>query len=94
MNDHDLRTAFRHLEEDVINNVQTEHRLEQITRRRTWVRPVFVSLASAAAVVILVGGAILALRPTPTDTIPPATNTTATPPTSVPGTTAGTTTVP
>ncbi len=95
MNDHDLRTAFRHLEEDVINNVKTEHRLEQITTRRAWVRPIFVSLASAAAVIVIVGAAILALRPAGTDTtVPPATNTSAVPTTAVPDSTTPSTTQP
>jgi len=95
MTERDLHTAFQHLEEDVMNNVQTEQRLEQITNRSRWQRPVFVALASAVAVIVVVGAALLTLRPGASDnTTPPATNTTAVPTTAVPDTTAASTTQP
>ena len=77
MAERDLRTAFHHLQEDVMNNVQTEQRLEQIIGRRTRVRPGLVAFAGAAAVVLIVGAALLALRPgNPAETVPPATGST------------------
>lgn len=94
MAERDLRTAFQHLKEDVMNNVQTDQRLEEIVGRRTWVRSGIVAFAGAAVVVLLVGAALLALRPgDPTETVPPATGSTP-PPTTVvettePPTTAG-----
>jgi hypothetical protein len=73
MNERDIRTAFHHLKDDVMSNVQTEERLEQITRRRTRVRPAFVAFAGAAAVVLIVGAAVLAFCPSSeTDPGPPA----------------------
>ncbi len=97
MNERDIRTAFEHLKEDVMTNVQTEERLEQITKRPTWVRPAFAAFAGAAAVALIVGAAILAFRPgSETDPVPPATGgpTTVTAPTTqaptVPGLSAGT----
>lgn len=74
MNERDIRSAFQHLKEDVMSNVQTEERLEQIARRRTWVRPAVAAFAGAAAVVLIIGAAVLAFRPgSETDPAPPAT---------------------
>lgn len=92
MADRDLRTAFKHLQEDVMNNVQTEQRLDQIVGRRTRVSPRLVAFAGATAVVLLIGAALLALRPgDPTATVPPATGSTL-PPTTIVDTTAPPTT--
>ena len=99
MAERDLHTAFQHLTEDVMKNVQTDQQLAKITERRTWVRPGLVAFAGAAAVVLLVGAALLALRPgNPTETVPPATGSTL-PPTTVVETTSppaetSTTTIP
>lgn len=77
MSERDLRTAFHHLQGDVMNNVPTERRLEQIVGRRTWVRPAFMAFAGASAVVLIVGAALLALRPgSTTETVAPATGST------------------
>ncbi len=91
MNERDIRTAFTHLKDDVMTNVKTEERLEQITKRPTWVRPAFAAFAGAAAVALIVGAAILAFRPgSEADPVPPATGgpTTAVDPTAPPITTA------
>ncbi|MBT8164826.1 MAG: hypothetical protein HKN01_02050 [Acidimicrobiia bacterium] len=97
MNERDIRTAFQHLKEDVMTNVQTEERLEKATKRPTWVRPAVTVFAGAAAVFIVVGAAVLAFRPSDPDPAPPATTVTSTTvtetteePTIVPGITAGT----
>lgn len=74
MNERDIRTAFQHLKEDVRSNVQTEERLEQITKRPTWVRPAVAAFAGAAAMALIVGAAVLALRPEgEVELVPPAT---------------------
>jgi len=94
MNDRNIRTAFEHLEKDVMVNVETEERLEQITNRATWVRPAFFAFAGAAAVALIVGAAVLAFRPdAEVDPVPPATGPTTSvvpPTTQVPGLSAGT----
>jgi hypothetical protein len=73
MNERDIRNAFHNLKDDVMYNVQTEDRLEQITRRRTRVRPALVAFAGAAAVVLIIGAAVLSFRPTSeTDPASPA----------------------
>ena len=94
MAERDLHTAFQNLKEDVMSNVQTERQLEKITERRGWVRPGLVAFAGAAALVLLIGASLLVLRPSdPTDTVPPATGSTAPPSTlaetSTPPTTSG-----
>ena len=55
MIDHDLRNAFENLKEDVVRTIQTEERLEQITRQRTWVRPALLAFAGAGAVALIIG---------------------------------------
>lgn len=88
MTERDIRTAFQHLEEDVMNNVQTEERLAEITKQRSWARPKLWAFAGAyVAVLVAVGIAFMAFRgesdPAP---IPPATGQTSVAPTTVPDT--------
>lgn len=77
MIERDLRSAYDQLKEDVLMNVQTEERLEQITKptvaRRRPTTAVAAALASAAAVALVVGGVVIALRPGGADPVPPAT---------------------
>jgi hypothetical protein len=92
MSERDIRNSFRHLQEDVMSNVDTEARLGEIARQKK-VRPALAAFAGAAAVVLIVGAAWLALRPVgTTDTLPPATVVTTTPPTSAATTTTEATT--
>jgi len=87
MNERDLRNAFDHLKRDVIMSVQTEERLEQVTGRRVWFSPAITAFAGAAALALIVGGAILALRPTDPDPVAPATTVTTLTETTAPPTT-------
>lgn len=64
MNERDIRAAFDHLRGDVIMNVETEERLEEIVGRpRTWRSPLGVALAGAAAAAVIVVGAVLLTGP-------------------------------
>jgi hypothetical protein len=99
MKERDIRSAFDHLTQDVMMNVQTEERLDEITKpRRGRRRPLLTALASAAAVVLVVGGALLFLRRVADpDAVPPATGgptTTVTESTSAPTTSAPSTEAP
>jgi hypothetical protein len=90
MTERDIRIAFEHLEEDVVNNVQTEVRLAEIPhagqpRRR--LHPAFVALVGAAAVVIAIGAVALGLRLADRDPAAPTDTTTPATPTTVPDTT-------
>ena len=82
MNEHDLRSAFNQLRDDVMVNVQTEDRLEQVTKthiaRHRPMTAVAAALVGAAAVVLVVGSVVLALRPGGDEAVPPATGGTST----------------
>ena len=101
MTERDIRTAFEHLKEDAVNNIQTQERLEQIIKpgaARRRLHPAVAALAGAAAVAVLVGGVVLALRPGDSEPLPPATGSTLGPSTTLPPSTtaapSSTTTVP
>ena len=94
MTERDIRKAFQHLEEDVMNHVQTEERLEQITKQRRWARPQVWAFAGAyVAVLVAVGIAFMAFRgdsdPAP---VPPVSGQPSVAPTTVPDTSAPDTT--
>ncbi|MDH3308472.1 MAG: hypothetical protein OEO77_13260, partial [Acidimicrobiia bacterium] len=96
MTERDIRTAFENLKEDVMSNVQTEERLEEITRPdrpRRRLHPAFAAMAGAAAVAVAIGAVALALRTTTPDPVPPANTSTQVPTTTVVDTTAPPTTV-
>jgi hypothetical protein len=63
MNDRDLRAAFQRLEEDVTSHVSSDAGLDRITGRRLRFHPAFAAVAGAAAVVVVIGVAVLAFRP-------------------------------
>lgn len=82
MTERDIRTAFENLKEDVMHNVRTEERLEEIPRTgrpRRRLHPAFAAMAGAAAVAIAIGAVALALRPTESDPVPPVDTTTVAP---------------
>jgi len=96
MTERDIRTAFENFKEDVMNNVQTEERLEEITRpkqSRRRLHPAFAAMAGAAAVAVAIGAVVLTLRPADPDPVPPANTSTQVPTTTMVDTTAPPTTV-
>jgi predicted DNA-binding protein YlxM (UPF0122 family) len=78
MSESDIQNSFRHLQEDVVGNLETEERLAEITQRRGGMRPALVAFAGGAAVVLIIGAALFAFRSSGnTATLPPATGTAA-----------------
>ena len=78
MSESDIQNSFRHLQEDVVGNLETEERLAEITQRRGGMRPAVVAFAGGAAVVLIIGAALFAFRSSGnTATLPPATGTAA-----------------
>jgi len=77
MSEHETRTAFDHLRNDVADNVQIDERLAQIDKRGRWARPQLWAFAGAyVAVLVAIGFAYLAFRGDVTSgELPPATST-------------------
>jgi len=78
MREDEIRSAFDHLTRDVMANVKTEERLEQMSGRpRLRWKPAVAALGAAAVVALVIGAAILATLPGgDPDPGPPATGVT------------------